>query len=421
MSPHLTLRKAGFTVTIVGSSKINVRPKSKLTNHWRSFIREHKSDILADLKTLPKPPPLQPTTKVPGGVGTELHNQIPKWFESNGCGCRDYAAKLDRKGITWCDQNRDEITNHLVNKATETFLGSISETLDRAVATRWLNKAIPVARTAEAGHFAELLSRNPIIDLPDDTIVITAADDRFISGATLLAWTILQQHRCRIRVYDLGISRGPMRNQLLHWGIELVKPSEASLIIPRGVPAWQIFNKPVYINHALQSNPRVLWLDSDTAVGGDMTPTLMHTPFIPDHGGYNASGNATREPITELLGPDVETWHDTHYPCAGVVGLSRADAPLVTEWLDRTRRVYDADRHQHAQYFDQSILQTHYTGPLADGAIYNSFTCPRDGDQRKILKHLIDYPDRVIHHFGGSRKPFLDWPMFAWPMPRGAA
>lgn len=426
MTPYGKLNEAGFTVVRSGPENFRVKPRRKLNDTWRAFIRENKAAILASLPNVSFTEPVAssnprtakpPKITIPGGVGTELKKQIPKWFESAGCGCSDYAKKLNKKGISWCDKHRDEIVAHLVNKAGETFIGSLSTTLDRIVATRWLTVAIDNARTEESRHFATLLAINPRTKLPDDCVVITAADDRFIAGVTLLAWTTLLAHDCRFRVYDLGIKRGPMRTQLLDWGVEIVKPNPAAFVVPKGVPAWQIWNKPHFIGHALEDHRRVIWLDADTCVGGDLTPLSADGFFVPDHGGHNASDNATRQPIAEFLGPDVTHWNETHYPCVGVIGISREDRHIVAEWIDRTRRVYAADLHQHCQYYDQSVFQTHYTGPLADGSIYNSFGCPRTGDQHDILSHLARYPERVIHHFGGTRKPFLDWQSFQWTHP----
>lgn len=56
------------------------------------------------------------------GCGTELHRSIartfarwlPKWFdESDGCGCRKFACKMDFWGPELCRQNIDEIVDKL--------------------------------------------------------------------------------------------------------------------------------------------------------------------------------------------------------------------------------------------------------------------------------------------------------------------
>lgn len=433
MITYAELRQQGFTVTRTTDDNFVVIPSRKLTPDLRERIKANKESILSSLRDIAKPdepekskaisPAKQMPTKVPGGVGTEITTAMPTaaklWaaLKIGGCGCKDKAKQWDSNGITWCRTNETDIVEYLVRQSP-IGIRSLESTYDTA--TSIVDNAIESATTKEAEHFATLLTRKPLVDLPSDSVIITAADDRFVAGATLLAWTALQQHRANVRVYDLGISPGPMRDQLLSWGVDIVKPDPNTFAIPKGVATWQIWNKPIYIADALNDFAKVIWLDADTCVGGDLSSLLAGGMLVPDHGGFDAKGNKTREPITELLGPDRIEWNLTNYPCAGVIGLGREDFHVVHEWIRRTDRVYDADVHQHCQYYDQSVLQTFFTNELISGATFNSFGCPRQGDQRCILQHIADYPERAVHHFGGKRKPFLNWPSFNWPRPRGA-
>ena len=81
-----------------------------------------------------------------GGVGTELEKLIPDWFEKSGCGCNDYARKLDRKGVDWCDEHRAEIVEHLVKQATQTFLKVLGKAFNKLSASALLATAISRSR-----------------------------------------------------------------------------------------------------------------------------------------------------------------------------------------------------------------------------------------------------------------------------------
>lgn len=81
-----------------------------------------------------------------GAVGAELKKLIPSMFEKHGCGCSDYADKMDVWGIDGCQERHEEIVSHLVDQAKKTAIGRVSKTIDKLVATRWLNKAIENAR-----------------------------------------------------------------------------------------------------------------------------------------------------------------------------------------------------------------------------------------------------------------------------------
>lgn len=427
MNPYSELQRAGYNVTRKTETTIMIDPRP--TAEWREFAKKHKQEILDFLpKFTPttkvfKPDGSKPSGKVKliGGVGTELKGLIPKWFEKSGCGCSDYARDLDQHGIDWCRKNQDRIIKRLVEKASETFLGSISETLDRVIADRWVNKATSLAITNEAEQIGNLLSTNPLIPFSDGSVVVSAVDDRYVNGATLMVWTLLQQHRCRVVIYDLGVSKGMMRSQLERWGVEFVRMDPARYPVPIETPGWQIFNKPAFLDDALTRFRNVLWLDADTAIANDVTPLLDGRFNIPDHGTFNASGNATKQPLTDMFGPDVRQWSESNYPCAGIIGLTRDHYPIVDEWLTRTRHALDRGVIEHAQFYDQTILQTFLDVDLVSGNKYSNFSCVRHGCQNTVLRQLVTCRDTVaINHYGGLVKPFLAWPDFVWPVPRGA-
>jgi len=86
------------------------------------------------------------------GVGTELGKLIPSWAVSvaDGCGCKDFAEKMDRWGILGCQRRRNQIIAHLLEQSA-LLIPAFRLTpigLRKVVAERLLNKAIAAARGA---------------------------------------------------------------------------------------------------------------------------------------------------------------------------------------------------------------------------------------------------------------------------------
>ncbi len=83
-------------------------------------------------------------------VGTELSSLIPDWAVANskGCGCRNYAKKMDRWGLSGCEANRKAIVKHLTQQSDNLIplFRNVPEALKRAIATRLLNKAMRNAK-----------------------------------------------------------------------------------------------------------------------------------------------------------------------------------------------------------------------------------------------------------------------------------
>ena len=84
------------------------------------------------------------------GVGTELSKLIPKWAVKSGaqCNCRNVAAKMDRYGIKWCEDNRNQIITHLMEQDEHLIpaFKLVPEAMKKIAAERLLNKAIKNAR-----------------------------------------------------------------------------------------------------------------------------------------------------------------------------------------------------------------------------------------------------------------------------------
>ncbi len=89
----------------------------------------------------------QPAPKKPENVGTALASLIPDWAVANkeGCGCRDFEAKMNRWGIAGCvGEHYDEIIEHLVKQTDKLIplFRKIPESGRRVMAKKLLNMAI---------------------------------------------------------------------------------------------------------------------------------------------------------------------------------------------------------------------------------------------------------------------------------------
>ena len=113
-----------------------VRGLINLRNHE---IATHTKPITN--KPTPKPPSLE--KKLGSGPGTELSKLIPKALEHKGCGCKNFAKKMNRWGVDGCKQRFDQIVDHLVQKGNSSpLLGWVPSAASRLVAQKLVTKAI---------------------------------------------------------------------------------------------------------------------------------------------------------------------------------------------------------------------------------------------------------------------------------------
>lgn len=86
---------------------------------------------------------------IPGGAGTELKALLGGWplrFKpSKDCKCKDRAARMDRLGIEWCEQNIETISGWLREEANKRHI-PYSELMGKAL----IKKAIRRARKKAA-------------------------------------------------------------------------------------------------------------------------------------------------------------------------------------------------------------------------------------------------------------------------------
>ena len=257
----------------------------------------------------------------------------------------------------------------------------------------------------------------------DDALVVTATDQRFIRGAYFLAWTLLRSNGVRMLVYTNEVkSNDPHVRQMKSWGVEFAPiPMDHS---PR-VFFYMTWNKPAAISDALSRSPRVLWLDSDTAVAGSLAPVFSaidHQPFASGHvSDTNNQPNATC--VTDVLGAPRRLFSGAHYPCAGVIGFkSGRDQELINEWRLRCatavkhpewsakQRSSASERSAPLQFYDQGVLMDLWEWDTHDGKRWSDFAIPRGRSLQDSLTDLYDSNQRVIAHYGGRNKPFFKWP-----------
>jgi hypothetical protein len=88
--------------------------------------------------------------KSKGKPGTELEKLIPKFFASEGCGCKSYVRKMDRWGVIGCESRFDEIVEFLCEQAKAKPIVKRLGLVNRIVAAHWVNKAIENTKSNSA-------------------------------------------------------------------------------------------------------------------------------------------------------------------------------------------------------------------------------------------------------------------------------
>jgi len=85
-------------------------------------------------------------------VGSQLEMLIPDWAVKNksGCGCSDMAARMDKYGINWCEDNKSTIVAHLMSQSEHLIpaFKLVPKTMKKLVAEQLVNKAIENAKKA---------------------------------------------------------------------------------------------------------------------------------------------------------------------------------------------------------------------------------------------------------------------------------
>lgn len=427
MAPSIKLRAKP-------NGTIGVKPLSVFNDpEINGYIYMHKDAILRELKTAHRivsskkslaVPPMARSTPQMGDLAKQLIkekvpkillNAFEKQLESKdhgGCGCKDMQTRMNQAGPEKIDSDRKPYVEHFGKQIGMLPGGSL-------LPGKW--------RESAAEHFIDQLMDMVKPDryaFPEDTIVITACDQRFLPGAYFLAWTLLHCNDVRLRVYDLGInSSSRMVRDMRSWGVEFA-PFQHKLKMKEYV-GCETLNKPKYILHAMQHKEIVLWIDSDVAVAGsleEMERIARDEPFVADHGFHIPTNKNPKELYTVMPKP-AQRWGTAvgkpanYWPCAGILGFrSSRDREWVQKWEDQIAEADKKDLLGLYKFYDQGVFQDVYAGRLVDGKKWNNLKGVRSGPIEQVFAQLKG-TDSVIVHYGGMVKPWQDWEIVSWPDP----
>jgi len=116
------------------------------------------------------------------GVGTELSKLIPKQLEHNGCGCRDYAKKMNKWGVAGCEAKKSSIVDHLVAKSqNDALLGWVPKFATRRVVKKLLDTAIQRVKKQKENSKFKWCTVVTAAPRPDCTLQ-RCVDSLFIAG-----------------------------------------------------------------------------------------------------------------------------------------------------------------------------------------------------------------------------------------------
>lgn len=333
---------------------------------------------------------------------------IPKDAESKGCGCSDYAKKLNKKGVQFCIETRSEIERELVERSNVLIAGAklIPNALKRWQVEKIIDEAIRNTTPKRS-------------KLPDDVAVVIASDAGFSNGLYCSAWSTIYQNDANVVAYDLGGIQRRKVEEMQRWGIEFKKWDS---VISTGVDGWQTYNKPFLIRDAMERFGRVIWIDSDVLIGGDLSPVLEMLNdglVVPDHGFFDPPNNNNSDCIVDVLGIAKKQWGQpaNAFPCCGFMAFNSArDKKFVDSWCDAIQRVESQNAFDCVSYYDQGVFTQIYDGRLVDGRIWNNLRVPRRGSAETILKHCFSNQS-VVNHSGGEIKFWQPWLSLNWANP----
>lgn len=423
------MRKQGITIQLKKNGNLWVTPKDRITPEIRGFIAKHKPQIIHEIKARPAISGRKPgnsKSSLPEHLGSKplmgdiakriIEDKIPSilidWYQKRmessdhgGCKCKDMQAKMNDVGPTGIEKNRQFYVDHF--KSTIKYLPFAEN-----ISEKFIDMVMAEVEAERA-------------KLPDDTIVVTAADQGFIKGVYLLAWTSLHMNDCQFRVYDLGLDKSSrMYKDMVSWGVEFVEFKNDCVL--KDYTQWQTLNKPRYLLHAMKGKEVVLWIDADAAVAGCLTEMVSKTrtqPLVPDHG-FHPAWNENPPQLYPSMPEPRRLWGPiagqarNAFPCAGILGLSKVrDQHWVQDWADRIDMAAEKGLLGLYKYYDQGVLQDVYMGPLVDGRIWNNLELPRESSVHQVFGHYASHSS-VIHHYGGDIKPWMDWALMKWPNPK---
>ncbi|MDT7783837.1 MAG: hypothetical protein QOF58_2256 [Pseudonocardiales bacterium] len=256
--------------------------------------------------------------------------------------------------------------------------------------------------------------------------VVCAIDDGYVEPLRTLMRSIAAAHgpavgELKLVVLDQGLVSESAVSILrdaesLGLPVEIRAVPDAGPGLPIG--AW--YSKAIYgrmsIPDVIEDEPRVLYLDVDTLVLGDLRPLLVR-----DLGGHPIG--AARDPICPLIGhgPGMPGWKALGLPegrayfNSGVMLLDLAR--IRDSRLFERAREFLAEHPDKVHFFDQDALNY-----AADGdwhrieSRWNTFAMSPRGpeyvhpaeDINPLAGLIEDEKSAVVIHFAGHKKPWQD-------------
>lgn len=183
--------------------------------------------------------------------------------------------------------------------------------------------------------------------------VVTAADSCYFPGLQLLAASLAD--RCPLQVWDLGLSQWEL-SWLQERGVVVTGFRDEDLLVPRNVPMWQTWNKPLMISSAMFRC--ALWVDSDCIVVGDLGPLFRvarQRPLVFSHPSPARYSPLNFEGLYEAFpvrGPRLAAGVQ-----AAVVGVGGKSAcSLLSAWAGMVSLSYDFEDGTGCRAWDQGAL-----------------------------------------------------------------
>ena len=147
----------GYSVRLLGDGEnIGVSPWSTCPEEHRQWFKEHKQEIVDELKKKPaKSKPVQ-QCQSKEKVGTTLKKLIEKKVPSvllakipkASCGCQDYEKKMNAWGVSGCVARKNEIVNHLMKQSE--MMGMMAKVVPAAVKQKAAGKMVDIAIKIES-------------------------------------------------------------------------------------------------------------------------------------------------------------------------------------------------------------------------------------------------------------------------------
>ena len=157
MSILSTVKEMGYSVRIEPKEgRLGVTPWSTCPEEHRQWFKEHKQEIIDELKKQPaKSKPVKPCQSKER-VGTTLKKLIEKKVPSvlmakipkASCGCQDYEKKMNAWGVSGCIARKNEIVNHLMKQSE--MLGIAAKVVPTAVKQKAAGKMVDIAIKIES-------------------------------------------------------------------------------------------------------------------------------------------------------------------------------------------------------------------------------------------------------------------------------